>query len=39
VKDSQMGMHIGAQRYANCCDQGFKCFATHLSWNRFHPVS
>jgi len=21
-----MGVHIVAQRYANCSDQGFKCF-------------
>jgi len=27
-----MGLHIGAQRHANCSDQGFNCFATHLSW-------
>jgi len=29
-----MGLHIGAQRPANCSDQGFKCFATHLSWDQ-----
>jgi len=33
-----MGVHIGAQRHANCSDQGFKCFATHLSWDR-QPVN
>jgi len=27
-----MGVHIGAQKHANCSDQGFKCFAKHLSW-------
>jgi len=26
-----MGVHIGAQRHANCADQGFKCFATPLA--------
>jgi len=31
---SQMRAHIGAQGYANCTDQVFKCFATHLSWDR-----
>jgi len=29
-----MGLHIGAQRHANCSDQGFTCFATHVSWDR-----
>jgi len=29
-----MGVHIGAQMHANCSDQGFRCFATHLSWYR-----
>jgi len=29
-----MAAHIGAQRYANCFDQHFKCFASHLSWDR-----
>jgi len=33
-----MGVHIGAQRHVNCSDQGFKCFATHLWWDR-QPVS
>jgi len=28
-----MGVHIGAQRHANCYDQGFKCFVRHLSWD------
>jgi len=26
-----MGVHIGAQRQANCSDQGFECLATHWS--------
>jgi len=26
-----MGLHIGAQKNANCSDQGFKRLATHLS--------
>jgi len=26
-----MGVHIGAQRHANCSDQGFECLATHWS--------
>jgi len=25
-----MGVHTGAQRHANCSDQGFKWVATHL---------
>jgi len=31
VKIIQMGVHVGAQRHANCSDQGFKFFATHSS--------
>ena len=27
-------MHIAAQKYANCSDQGFKCLAMHISWDR-----
>jgi len=29
-----MGMRIDTQRHANCSDEGFRCFATHLSWDR-----
>jgi len=27
-------VHIGVQRHANRSNQGFKCFATHLSWDQ-----
>jgi len=27
VKDNSDGVHSGAQRHANCFDQGFRCFA------------
>jgi len=37
-KISQMGVHIGAHRHANCSDQGCKCLATHLSWD-WQPVN
>ena len=26
--------HVDAQRHANCSEQCFKCFPTHLSWDR-----
>jgi len=29
-----MGVNSGAQRHTNYSDQSFKCFATHLSWDR-----
>jgi len=29
-----MGVHTGAQRCEICSDQGFRCIATHISWNR-----
>jgi len=34
VKDKTDSVHFGAQRHANCSDQGFKCFATQLLWDR-----
>jgi len=33
-----MGVHIDAQRHANCSDQGLKCFAMHLSWD-WQPIN
>jgi len=29
---SRMGVLHGAQKRVNCFNQGFKCFAKHLSW-------
>jgi len=28
-----MEVNTGAQKHANCSDQGFKWFSTHLSWD------
>jgi len=34
-----MGAHIGAQKHANCPDQGFKCFAMQLTMRSTYNCS
>ena len=33
-KNTSWGCTLHRERHANCSNQGFKCFATHLSWDR-----
>jgi len=33
-----MGVHVSAQRHANCSDQDFKYFAKQLSWDQ-QPIN